>query len=444
MERPIIAIIGRPNVGKSTLFNRLLGRRVAIVENLPGVTRDRNYARADYQGRTFTLVDTGGLDPSADRAGNLLTQVKIQTQRAIEEADLLILLFDGREGITLLDQEIVALLRRIGKPVFFAVNKIDTPKSEPLAAEFYRLGMERLYPISSDHSLGVDDLMEAILPHLPAGRAPNEETAESAPAPRIAVVGRPNVGKSTLINTLMGEERLVTDPSPGTTRDSIDSVLEHDGRRYHFIDTAGMRRRGKIERGVERYSLSRAMMAIERCDLAVIVLDAGEGIVEQDTKIIGAALKFRKGCMIVVNKWDLIREDARGRERVMNELKRRLDFIPHAPVLFISALKGMPVKEIFERIDAVAAAYAHRVPTGALNRAFEKAVQSHPPPQAAGRPVKLNYITQAEIRPPTFVIFSNRPEKIKAPYLRFLENFLRSEFDFTGTPLSFRLRKKRS
>jgi GTP-binding protein len=440
----MIAIIGRPNVGKSTLFNRILGRRVAIVEDIPGVTRDRNYAEATYGGRSFILVDTGGLDPTAKTRESILSQVKAQTEQAIAEADILIMLFDGREGVTPLDQEIAALLRRMKKPVFYAVNKIDTPKSDSLTAEFYRLGIKTLYPVSAEHSKGVDELLEAILPLLPSLSEIEEPTAEGEAIPRIAVVGRPNVGKSTLINTLLGENRLVTDSTPGTTRDSIDSRVRYDGRSYLFVDTAGIRRRGRIEHGVERYSLARALTAIERCDLAVVVLDATEGIVEQDTKIIGQALKARKGCLILVNKWDLRQHDSKAIDRIRTELKRRLSFIPYAPVLFISALKGTPVKEIFEKVDAIVSAYSRRISTGALNRAFEQAVSANPPPQRQGRPVKLNYITQAEARPPTFVIFSNRPEQIKEPYIRYLENFLRESFDFTGTPLTLRIRKKRS
>ncbi|HUK56523.1 MAG TPA: ribosome biogenesis GTPase Der [Nitrospiria bacterium] len=444
MKRPIIAIVGRPNVGKSTLFNRILGQRVAIVENIPGVTRDRNYAEATYGGRSFTLVDTGGLDPTEKSRGSILSQVKAQTEQAVAEADILILFYDGREGVTPLDQEIVSLVRRLKKPVFHAVNKIDTPKSEPLAAEFYALGIKTIYPVSAEHGLGLDELMEAVLPLLPPRPETEAPAAEGTGTPRIGVVGRPNVGKSTLINALLGENRLVTDATPGTTRDSIDSRVRFGDKEYSFIDTAGIRRRGKIERGVERYSLARALQVIERCDLAVVVLDAVEGIVEQDTKIIGRVLKARKGCLVLVNKWDLRRNDPKAREKIGTELNRRLAFIPYAPVLYISALKGTPVKEIFERIDTIMTAYGRRIPTGPLNRAFEQAVSANPPPQRQGRPVKLNYITQAEVRPPTFVIFSNRPEQIKEPYLRYLENFLRDSFDFTGTPLTLRIRKKRS
>ncbi|HEY4484958.1 MAG TPA: ribosome biogenesis GTPase Der, partial [Nitrospiria bacterium] len=362
MKKPIIAIIGRPNVGKSTLFNRLIGWRMAIVEDLPGVTRDRNYAEGSFGGRSFTLEDTGGLVPGVGPEDTVVSQIKAQTQRAIEEADVLIALYDGRQGITPLDQEIMAMLRQLKKPVFHAVNKIDTPKSEPLAAEFYRLGVKTIFPISSDHGLGIAELMEAVLP--PLSEAPEEASGtdvEDDAVPRVAVVGRPNVGKSTLVNALLGEERLLTDATPGTTRDAIDSRVEHDGRIYHFIDTAGIRRRGKIVRGVERYSIVRAQEAVARCNIAVIVLDAEEGIVEQDTKVIGDVVRARKGCIILMNKWDLRKGDTKGQARIETELKRRLTFIPFAPVLFISALQGPPVGEIFERIDRVMAAYSFRV-----------------------------------------------------------------------------------
>ena len=437
--RPIVAIIGRPNVGKSTLFNRLVGRRKAIVEDIPGVTRDRNYAPARHRGRDFTLVDTGGLDPSA--RGAIGSQVSAQSLRAVEEADLIVVVFDGREGLTPLDREVAEPLRRIKKPVFYAANKIDTPRSEPLAAEFYQLGVDQVYPISSEGGMGVDELLDALLERFPAADPETEAPPEDLP--KIAVVGRPNAGKSTLINRLLGEERLITDATPGTTRDTIDTLVEQDGRRYLFIDTAGIRRRGRIERGVERYSLARALEAIQRADVALMLLDASEGIVEQDTKIVGLALKAKKGCVILLNKWDVIEGDAKAKDRRRLELSRRLGFIPYAPVRLISALRGDQVKEIFGLVNEVYSAYTRRITTGELNRVFEAAVTANPPPQTGGRRVKLYYITQAATRPPTFVLFVNRPDDVKPPYLRYLENVLRERFEFGGSPLVLRLRARR-
>ncbi len=444
MKRPIVAIIGRPNVGKSRLFNCLIGRRVAIVENIPGVTRDRNYAECVYQGRTLTLVDTGGLDPTVKPRGTILSQVRAQTQQAIEEADILMVLFDGREGVMPLDEEIVSLLRRVQKPIAYAVNKIDVPKAEPLLSDFYRLGVKPLMPVSAEQGIGVDELMEAILSTLPSLEGESAfSPMEQAQVPKIAVVGRPNVGKSTFINRLLGEERLVTDAMPGTTRDAIDSLVKYKGRPYLFIDTAGIRRRGKIERGIERYSISRALSAIDRCDIAIVLMEAVEGIVEQDTKIVGRVLAAKKGCILIVNKWDLRQSDRKARQDILSEFKRRFSFINFAPIVFISALKGFQPKRIFKILEEITAAYTLRVPTGELNRAFEKALTTNPPPSYKGKLTRLYYITQAGIRPPTFVIFSNRPEQVKVPYRRYLENFLREQFGFVGIPLALVFRQRR-
>jgi GTP-binding protein len=436
--KPTVAIIGRPNVGKSRLFNKLLGKRVAIVEDMPGVTRDRHYADCEYQGRSFTLVDTGGLDPTS-KAG-IVRQVKEQTERAIDEADLLILMFDGREGVTPLDREIVKLIRPLRKPIFFAVNKIDTPKSESWTADFYELGIDRLYPVSAEHGLGVDELMESLLPFLP--KAAKEESGTTA-VPKVAVVGRPNVGKSTLINNLLGEARLLTDSAPGTTRDAIDTLVVHQDRSYLFIDTAGIRRRGKIERGVERYSMARSLEAIGRCDLAVVLLDASEGIVEQDTKIIGQVLKAHKGCILLLNKWDLHQGDTKAQNKILSGLQRRLVFVPFAPLIRISALKDEGLNGVFKLLDQVMEAYTRRVTTGELNRWFRGLMESTPPPSQKGRRIKLNYITQAGIKPPTFVVFANNPAGVAASYKKFLENRLREDFDLAMTPIRLLFREKR-
>lgn len=436
---PVIAIIGQPNVGKSTLFNRILGTRTAIVDDLPGVTRDRNYADGAYRGRPFRLVDTGGLDPSA-REG-MLALVKRQAQVAIAEADLLILVMDGRAGLTPTDEAIVGLLRGILKPVFFAVNKLDTPRAEPLLADFYRLGKDRLYPISSEHGLGVDDLLEAIFPCLPEPPA----EAEQADIPKVAVVGRPNVGKSTLVNSLLGEERVLVSEAPGTTRDAIDTQVTYRGRRYLLTDTAGIRRRGKVERGVEGYSVARALRAMGRSDVAVLLLDAEEGITEQDTKIAGLILKQGRACVVMVNKWDKKEGEPQARERFTLELERRLPFLAWAPVQFGSALKASSANELFPVIDRVMAGFSQRVPTGSLNKFLQEIVAEHPLPVRKGRPqkaVKSVFMTQVATRPPVFALFVGHPEEVTQPYLRYLEHRLRDRFPFPGTPIRLLLRRK--
>lgn len=441
-KHPIVAILGKPNVGKSTLFNRLVGRRTAIVEDSPGVTRDRHYVPFRYGKRWMTLVDTGGLDPTA--TGGMIGLIKRQAEAAIREADVLIVLFDGREGATPLDEELVLLFRKLKKPVFYAVNKLDTPKQEPLMAEFHRFGLKPLIPVSAEQGIGVDELMEQVVTALPpAGEEDSEEEPPVPAIPKIAVVGRPNVGKSTFINRLLGEERMITSEVAGTTRDAIDSEVTFEGRNYLFIDTAGIRRRGKIDPTVERYSISRAFSAIDRCDIAVVILDAGEGVVEQDTKIVGRVLEAKKGAVILVNKWDLCRNAAELQMKIRSGLDRRLVFVPYAPIEFISAIEAFDRGRLFKLIDEIMAAYQSRIPTGALNRAFEKAMDENPPPSQKGRTTKLYYITQAKSSPPTFVIFANNPKRIKDSYKRYLENFLRREFGFTGTPLDLIFRQRK-
>jgi GTP-binding protein len=435
----LIAIIGRPNVGKSTLFNRIIGAKAAIVDDVPGVTRDRHYADGSYRGRPFRLVDTGGLEPSA--TAGMLALIKRQSQLAIAEADALILLMDGRAGLTPADEEIVALLRGAKKPVFVAVNKIDTTKAEPLLADFYRLGFEQLHPVSAEHGLGVDDLLEALVPLLPEPA----EDAVPAEIPRIAVVGRPNVGKSTLVNTLFGQERMIVSDVPGTTRDAIDTLVTWQGRRYLFTDTAGIRRRGRVERGIEGYSVARAMRAMGRSDVAVLVLDGVEGITEQDTKIIGLLLKQGRACILLVNKWDLRAGEAGARDRYTQELRRRLPFIPWAPVLFGSALKPDSVAQLFPLLDRVVASFTGRIQTGRLNKFLQELLAAHPLPVRKGRPGKATlsaYITQVSTRPPAFALFVGHPENVTANYQKLLENRLRDSFEFPGTPLRILVRKK--
>lgn len=437
---PLIAIIGRPNVGKSTLFNRILGHRSAIVDDVPGVTRDRNYADSTYQGRAFRLVDTGGLDPDADEG--MLPLIRRQAQLAIAEADILILVMDGRSGLTPADEEIATLLRGVSKPLFIAVNKIDTSKAEPLMADFYRLGQERLYPVSAEHGIGVDELLEEVLAvHGPA----LEQREEQASLPRVAIVGRPNVGKSTLINNLFGEERVVVSEVPGTTRDAVDAVVSYRARQYVFTDTAGIRRRGRIERGIEGYSVARALRALGRSDIAVLVLDSVEGITEQDAKIAGLIVKQGRGCLIVVNKWD-VKEGERGaRDHFDKELHRKFGFLPWAPVLFGSALKQTLAHELFPLIDHVMKTFSERVSTGSLNKFIQEVIAHHPLPVRKGRPtkaVKSVYATQVATRPPVITLFVGRPQDVGRTYLRFLENRLRERYDLTGTPLRILVRQK--
>ncbi len=438
-EMLTVAIIGRPNVGKSTLFNRILGTRVAIVDDVPGVTRDRNYADASYRGRRFRLVDTGGLDPTA--SAGMLALIRQQAQIAIAEADVLLLLLDGRTGLTPADEEVVRTLRGTTKPVLYTINKIDTPNVEPLIADFYRLGQGELYPISAEHGLGVAELLDAIFLLLP------DTSEEDRPStmPKVAIVGRPNVGKSTLINTVLGQPRVVVSEVPGTTRDSIDSIAAYQGRNYLFTDTAGIRRRGKVERGIEGHSVARALRAIGRSDVAVLLLDAEENVTEQDTKIAGLVLRQGRACILVVNKWDLREGDIEAREAYKKDLQRRFPFLAWAPVLFTSALKPDCLRGLFALIDQVMAAFVKRIPTGPLNNLLQIILADHPLPSKKGKPtktVKSAFMTQVTTRPPVFVLFVGHPENITPAYTKYLENRLREEYRFSGTPIRLMIRRK--
>jgi len=436
---PLVAIIGRPNVGKSTLFNRILSKKTAIVDDVPGVTRDRNYADANYRNRPFRLVDTGGLDPSASEG--MLALIKRQSELAIAEADILILLMDGRTGLTPADQEVVGVLRGTTKPLFVVINKIDTPKVETLVADFYQLGVDELYTISAEHGIGVSELLDAIYPLLPVP----EEHQEQGQMPRVAVVGRPNVGKSTLVNAVLGEDRVVVSDVPGTTRDSIDSLALYKGRRYLFTDTAGIRRRGKIDRGIEGYSVARALRAIGRSDVAVLLLDAEEGVTEQDTKIAGVVIRQGRACMLLVNKWDLREGDSEARQQVELDLQRRFPFLSWAPVLFAAAVRPDSLEQLFPTIDEVFASFSKRIPTGQLNQFLQHILASHPLPVRKGKPTKITksaFITQVAVQPPVFALFVGNPDNITPAYIRFLENQLRETYGFIGTPLRLLIRKK--
>lgn len=436
---PLVAIIGRPNVGKSTLFNKILGAKIAIVDDVPGVTRDRNYADAAYRSRKFRLVDTGGLDLSS--SDSMLSLIRRQSELAIAEADILIVLLDGRSGLTPPDHEVVRLLRGVTKPLFYAINKIDTPKSEPLLADFYRLGTDQLYPVSAEHGLGVAELLDAIYPLLPS----TDESDQLQQLPRIAVVGRPNVGKSTLVNALLGEDRVVVSDVPGTTRDPIDSLVRHHDQCYVFTDTAGIRRRGKVDRGVEGYSVLRSLRAIGRSDIAVLLLDGLEGVTEQDTKIAGAILKQGRACILLINKWDLRAGDSKARQAYELELRRRFPFLTWAPVLYGSALKSESAGRLFPLLKSVHSMFTKRVPTGVLNAWLQKILVTRPLPTRKHKPsavTKSAFITQVATKPPVFALFVGHPDDLTPSYLRYLENQLRETYQFTGTPLRIMVRKK--
>jgi GTP-binding protein len=432
---PLVAIIGRPNVGKSTLFNRIMGQRKAIVDDVPGVTRDRIIADCDYQGHVFQLMDTGGLDPTASEG--MLAQIKHQSELAIREGNLLIFLMDGRAGLTPMDEEIALLLRGMKKPVFLSVNKIDTPKSKPLLADFYQLGQSDIFPISSESGIGVDELLEAILPYLP--KMPEEEAPEH---PKVAVVGRPNVGKSTLVNATLGEERLVVSEQPGTTRDPVDSLISVNGRHYVLTDTAGMRRRGRIERGIEGYSVARAIRALGRSDVAVLLLDGVEGVTEQDTKIAGLIQKQGRGCVLMVNKWDLREQDPEAQTRYTQEIHRRFPFFGFVPVVFGSAIQQATLERLFPKIDEVMGDFSKRIPTGRLNQFLQQALEKNPLPYRRGHPTKSVFMTQVSTKPPTFVLFVRNPKDVSSTYLRYLENSLRQSYGFVGTPIRILVRPK--
>lgn len=434
--KPIVAIVGRPNVGKSTLFNRLLGRRKAIVDDQPGVTRDRNYGEVDRFAVPFILVDTGGFEPvTSDR---LMQQMREQSQLAIEEADVILFVMDGRTGLAPADLAVVEMLRRAEKPVFYLVNKIDNDKQETAIGDFYALGSANVFTLSAEHNRGVGDLMDEVVKTFP----PQQAAEADEDVTRIAVVGRPNVGKSSLVNRLLGFERVVANPTPGTTRDSVDTSFNWRQKRFVLIDTAGIRRKGKVSLQIEKYSVVDALRSIERADVALIVLNAEEGVTEHDTKIAGYAYEAGRACIFVVNKWDLPEKDNHSVGKFVDKIRIEFKYLPFAPIVFVSALSGLRVAKIMEEVEKVMAFYTKRVPTAELNRVFTDAVTSHQPSIHEGRRVKLYYATQVSVKPPTFVVFTNRPEGIHFSYERYLANKLREAFEFTGTPLRLLFRGK--
>lgn len=436
---PLVAIVGRPNVGKSTLFNRLVGRRKAIVDDMPGVTRDRNYETVTRFDAPFILIDTGGFEPvSEDR---LLQQMREQSRLAMEEADVIIFLMDGRAGLTPSDVEVVEMLRRVKKPVFYVVNKVDGEKLENEAADFYTLGVDALHTISAEHNRGVGDLMEEVVAALPniSNSAADEDIT------KIAVVGRPNVGKSSLVNRLLGFERVVANPTPGTTRDSVDTLFSCNKKHYLLIDTAGIRRKGKTTQKLEKYSVVDSLRSIERADVALIVINAEEGVTEQDERIAGYAYEAGKGCIFVVNKWDAVEKDNRTLGKFVEQIKTEFKYLAFAPIVFVSAKSGLRINRVMEEVERVMAQYTKRVSTADLNRVFSEAVDTHHAPLSHGRRVKFYYSTQVGTKPPTFIVFTNQPEGVHFSYERYLINTFREAFDFTGTPLRiiFRGRDRR-
>ena len=434
--RPIIAIVGRPNVGKSTLFNRIAGGKKAIVWDEPGVTRDRNYADVEWDECSFTLIDTGGFEPvSKDR---IFIQMREQCQLAMDEADVILFMMDGKEGLTPSDKEIADILRKLNKPVFYIVNKIDGPKHEEKGLEFYGLGVEPLYSISAEHGYGVNGLMDEVLKALPS----LTEEKWDQDVTKVAVVGRPNVGKSSLINRLLGYKRLLVDEVPGTTRDAIDTFFKRDGKGYVLVDTAGIRRKSRIGLRLEKYSIVEALRTIDRSDVALLLLDSKEGVTDQDARIGGFIHEKGKGCILVVNKWDLIEKDSQTMVYYERDVRENLKYLSYAPILFISALKGQRVKKVLDAVDHVSEQAKKRIPTHQINKYFGKWVEKFPPPLYKNRSVKMNYITQVSTAPPTFVIYTNFPDGIHFSYERYLLNQMRGAFGFEGVPVRFRFRKK--
>lgn len=438
MARAIVALVGRPNVGKSTLFNRMAGLRKAIVEDTPGVTRDRIYEQAEWAGREFIVVDTGGI--RFEEGDILAPEVKKQSELAIEEADVIVMVVDAREGVTLEDEMVAGILRRANKPVVLAANKVEDFKKHLGYLDFYRLGLGEPIPVSAIHGMNTDELLDAVIALLP----PAEEEEKDELAVRIALVGRPNVGKSSLLNRLIGEERVIVSEIPGTTRDAIDTPFQYGGNRYVLIDTAGIRRKSRIKEPTERYSVLRALRAVERSDVVLIILDATERVTEQDKKIAGFVHEAGKSNIIIVNKWDLVKKTERTMKEFDDLIREELKFLAYSPILYISALTGQRVKQVIEVVDFVAEQYWRKVPTAELNKVLREAVAVNPPPGGGKKRVNIFYITQIKTGPPSFALFVNHPEELHFSYLRYLENTLRENFGFEGTPIRLVLRQRES
>lgn len=439
MGKPIVAIVGRPNVGKSTLFNIFANSRISIVEDTPGVTRDRLYAEGDWLDNQFMMVDTGGIEIMNSDA--IAVSIRQQAEIAIKEADVILFVCDARSGIVQEDADVARILRKSGKPIVLAVNKADSPKQELNVYEFYNLGLGEPFPISAANHLGIGDLLDAVVAKFPQNKAGVFDNDEDQI--KVALIGRPNVGKSSIFNSLVGQERSIVSDVAGTTRDAIDTPVVRNGQKYLFIDTAGMRRKGKIDEPIEKYSIIRSLRAVDRSDVALMVIDAVDGVTEQDKKIAGYAHEAGKGIVIVVNKWDAYEKDENSTLRYTETLRKELIFMQYAPVVYVSALTKQRIHRLPEVINYVAEQNAMRVATSVLNQVIADAVAINPPPTEKGQRLKILYATQVKIKPPTFVIFVNEPEIMHFSYQRYLENKLREAFGFEGTPLSMIIRGKK-
>ena len=438
MSKPVVAIVGRPNVGKSTLFNALAGEKISIVKDTPGVTRDRIYADASWLDKEFTLIDTGGIEP--DSSDIILSQMREQAQIAIDTADVILFLVDVKQGLVDSDSKVADMLRRSKKPVILAVNKVDSFQKYMMDVyEFYNLGIGDPHPVSAASMLGIGDLLDEVVKFFPA----NEQEEEEDERPRIAIVGKPNVGKSSIINKLVGENRVIVSNIAGTTRDAIDTEIKYHGREYVFIDTAGLRKKNKIKEELERYSIIRTVTAVERADVVLVVIDAVEGVTEQDAKIAGIAHERGKGVIIVVNKWDAIEKNDKTMNEYEKEVRRVLSFMPYAEIMYVSAQTGQRLPKLYDMIDMVIENQTLRIATGVLNEIMMGAVAMQQPPSDKGKRLKLYYITQVAVKPPTFVIFVNDKELMHFSYTRYLENKIREAFGFKGTSLRFFIRERK-
>ena len=438
MSKPVVAIVGRPNVGKSTLFNALAGQKISIVKDTPGVTRDRIYADVSWLDRDFTMIDTGGIEPESKDI--ILSQMREQAQIAIDTADVIIFITDVRQGLVDADSKVADMLRRSKKPVVLVVNKVDSfEKFMPDVYEFYNLGIGEPVPVSAASRLGLGDMLDEVVSHFPE----KSEEEEEDERPRIAIVGKPNVGKSSIINKLLGEQRVIVSDIAGTTRDAIDTEIVHDGREYVFIDTAGLRRKSRIKEELERYSIIRTVTAVERSDVVLVVIDAAEGVTEQDAKIAGIAHERGKGVIIVVNKWDAIEKDDRTMKKYEDEVRRVLSYMPYAEIMYVSAHTGQRRVKLYDMIDMVIENQTLRVATGVLNEIVMEAVAMQQPPSDKGKRLKIYYATQVSVKPPTFVIFVNDRELMHFSYIRYLENKIREAFGFRGTSLKFFIRERK-